>query len=228
MRRDAAIVKFMNGYIVNTCDSAGGIGTLKNDLLKIDVCTVAMKTLKVALLENISIGTKILSVNMGFANSPQYVKRAVEVVREFLSERKISLTISTEKNFSTDQTGIGVGVVGFAEKLRIGGANPGDGVYVMGIPRVGKEVIENSQDVVEIEDIIELMKLNYVGEIIPVGSQGIAFEANNLAKNSSLKFVAEENGNWMYKSAGPATCVVFSSKEIPVSKKIIRRVGWLK
>ncbi len=227
IHRDAAIVKWMDGYLVNTCDSAGGIGTLENDVLKVDITIVTMATLKVALFENISLGAKILSVNMSFANDPLYVKRAVEMAKNFLKVLDIPLVISTEKNFSTTQTGIGVGVIGYAKRLKIGIAEAGDGVYTIGMPMFGNEVIENQENILELEDLIELVNSNYVGEIIPVGSKGIAYEAKNLAKNNSLKLVLKEKGSWLYKSAGPATCAVFSAKRIPKSRKPIRRIGWL-
>ncbi len=226
-KRDAVILEFMNAYLVNTCDSAGGIGELEMDLLKVDVRVVMMATLKVALLENLSIGSDVLSVNIAFSNSPGYAKTAIDAAYEFLNKKGIPIVVSTEKNFSTIQTGIGVGVVGFAKKLRIGGAKPNYGVYVIGTPKVGKEVIESVEETVKIGDVTDLMKLKTVGEIIPVGSKGIIAEAERLAKNSGLKFVPEKDEEWMHKSGGPATCAVFWSKEFPLSKKKIRRIGWL-
>jgi hypothetical protein len=226
-KRDAAILEFMNGYLVNTCDSAGGIGELEMDILNVDIQTVALSTLKVAFLENLTLGSKILSVSATFMNSPKYAQSAIESLSNFLKKWKIPLVVSTEKNFSTIQTRIGAGVVGFAKKLRIGGAKPNYGVYVIVAPKVGKEVIENAEEVVRIGDVTDLMKLKTVGEIIPVGSKGIIAEAENLAENSGLRFVSEKDEEWMHKSAGPATCAVFWSKELPLSKKKIRRIGWL-
>ncbi len=228
-KRDAAILEFMNGYLVNTCDSAGGIGKLEMDILKVNVQTVALSTLKVAFVENLTLGSKILSVSATFMNSPTYVQPAISALSNFLKKWKIPLVISTEKNFSTIQTGMGIGVVGFAEKLRIGGARPKYGVYVIGAPKVGEEVIENAEEVVKIEDITNLMNLEGIGEIIPVGSKGVIAEAEILAENSGLNFVPEKDEEWMHKSAGPATCAVFWSKEFPIFKgKKIRRIGWLK
>ena len=226
-KRDAAILEFMNGYLVNTCDSAGGIGELEMDILKANAQTVALSTLKVAFIENLTLGSKILSVSATFMNSPKYVQSAISSLSNFLKKWKIPLVISTEKNFSTIQTGMGIGVVGFAKKLKIGGAKPNYGVYVIGTPKVGKEVIENVEEVAKIGDITDLMKLKAVGEIIPVGSKGIIAEAKSLAENSGLKFVSEKDEEWMHKSAGPATCAVFWSKEFPLFKKKIRRIGWL-
>jgi hypothetical protein len=229
-KRDAAVVELMNGYLVNTCDSAGGIGELETDVLKVDIQTVALATLKVALLENMTLGTNILSVNATFMNSPKYVQPAIDALNDFLKKWKIPIVLSTEKNFSTVQTGVGIGVVGFSKGLRVGGAKPGYGVYVIGIPEVGKEVIKDEKEAASFEDILELMESKSVGEIIPVGSSGIMKEAKLLAQNSNLNFVSKPDMDeeWMHKSAGPVTCAVFWAKDVVEKNKKIRKIGWLK
>ncbi|MCD6419559.1 MAG: alpha-ribazole kinase [Synergistetes bacterium] len=225
--RDAAILKFGDGYIVHTCDSAGGIGGLQLDVLSVDIELVSLETLKVAIMENISLGADPLSVSLTFCNSPEYVRDAVDRVREFLYRFKdVKLVVSTEKNFRTLQTGVGVSVVGFTRSLRVGGAVPGCGVYVLGMPLVGKEYIQRIQDAMDFDELMELLKTDGVGEVIPVGSRGILQEVELLAKNSGLNFVPEVEGEWLSKSAGPATCAVFYSRFHPGFPKV-RRIGRL-
>ncbi len=222
--RDAAISKLTNGFIVHTCDSLGAVGLLKNDVLKVDVVQSVLYSLRVALMENISIGGKILSVSLAFANSPDYAERGMKAAFEFLKKWKVSVVISTEKNFPTSQTGIGVSVVGFTKKLRIGGATSNVGVYTLGTPAVGKEVMNSS--VLTIDEFKRLLKFKSVGEVIPVGSKGIMAEARILAKNSGLTFHPLLDESWMTKSAGPATCIVFWATRPPRLSNV-KKVGWL-
>ncbi len=226
-RRDAVLTEFNDGYIVHTCDSSGGVGKLTSDIVRVDIRIVAMAALKVAFLENMTLGSKILSVSATFTNSQEYVNLGIEKIKEFLDTRKIPMVISTEKNFQTIQTGVGIGVVGFLKRLRLGGAKSGDGVYVIGIPKVGKEVVEDDGKIAEIRDIERIMKKEEIGEIIPAGSGGIIAEAEILAKNSELNFICEESGEWIKKSAGPATCSVFWARRFRADSKKIKRIGWL-
>ncbi len=228
MHRDAAIVRFGDGYIVHTCDSVGGVGSLEYDNLKVEMNFVALVTLKVALVENLSLGARPLSVGLSFCNSSGYVASAIDLVKKFLGEKftDVDIVVSTEKNFPTVQTGMGVSVVGFARSLRVGGAAPGYGVYLLGTPLVGVEYLQRLHEAMEFDDLVNLLKLSDVGEVIPVGSKGVLREAELLAENSGLRFVPDRVEHWLGKSAGPATCAVFYSKVQPELPKI-RRIGIL-
>lgn len=226
--RDAAITEFDGGYAVHTCDSSGGIGTLPYDAVRADIRIVAAAALKVAFLENLTLGSEILSVSAAFSNSPEYVSAGIDAVKEFLDARNIPLVVSTEKNFETVQTGVGISVVGFAKKLRIGGAKRGDCVYAIGSPKVGAEVVGAEGEIAGIEEIERLMAQPGVGEVIPAGSGGILAEAKVLAANSGLVFVREESGEWIEKSAGPATCAVFWARGFETDSNKVKRIGWLK
>ncbi|GEM_PF-430746 len=230
LQRDAAVVNFKDGYLIHTCDSAGGIGELEHDSLNVPIETVALFTFRTALMENISLGAMPLSASVSFSNSPRYVQSAINALKSFadFNVRGVQFVFSMEKNFKTSQTGIGVGIVGFTKKLKISGAKSGDAVYIIGMPKVGKEVLESEEEIVSVKEMFELIDCRDVGEIIPVGSKGILEEAKLLAKNSNLSLVIEKNEDWLFKSAGPATCAVFWAKKAPNFKKNIQRIGYLR
>lgn len=230
MLRDAAVVNFKDGYLVHTCDSAGGIGELEHDSLNVPIETVVLFTFRTALMENISLGAIPLSANVSFSNSSQYVQRAIDALKKFANAylKEMKFVFSMEKNFKTSQTGIGVGIVGFTKKLKVSGAKTGDAVYVIGMPKVGKEVLKDEKEIVSVKEMFELVDCEYVGEIIPVGSKGILEEAKLLAQNSNLSLVIERNEDWLFKSAGPATCAVFWARKTPNLRKNIQRIGYLR
>ncbi len=226
IKRDLNIIDFKGGFLVQSCDSAGGIGNLKNDLLEVPIELLAEYTLRTALMEVISVGARPLSVSAGFSNDQSYSQRAVNFLKKYLKRFKTPLVISTEKNFPTSQTGIAISVVGFAISLKIGGAHEGNKIYVAGNPEVGTEVIENKNKILGFEDFLKLRSFPDVGEIIPVGSAGISEEVKILAKNSGLDFKLN-GGEWMHKSAGPSTCVIFWAENKPEFYADIKEIGYL-
>jgi hypothetical protein len=208
--RDANLMKFKDGFLVHACDSAGGIGELKDDILKVPIEIIARYTLRTALMEVISIGSKPLSVSAEFANNPEYVQGAICEIRKMIERFSLPLVISTEKNFKTSQTGLGISVVGFTRNPIIGNAPKGADVFVAGYPLVGNEVLKYEDKILSFDDFLNLRNHDDVGEIIPVGSSGIFEEAKLLARNSGLDLKIKD-ASWLHKSAGPSTCVVFWS-----------------
>lgn len=64
----------------------------------------------------------------------------------------------------------------------------------MGIPKVGGEInIYDDKEIVDYEDIKILLENPKVYEIVPVGSKGILYEGEVLAKNNNLKLKLKEN-----------------------------------
>jgi len=125
----------------------------------------------------------------------------------------LAVTGSTEKNIAVEQTGIGVTVIGACgkEQLRIGTSNPNDIVVAIGVPSVAEEVLpaEREGKIADTRDILELRELDFVHEIIPVGSTGIAHEIEALAEGAKLKFkIADQHEVDIEKSAGPATVIL--------------------
>ena len=120
----------------------------------------------------------------------------------------VTLTGSTEENFPASMTGIGLTVLGIAEKdeLRLGSGRPGDAALLAGMSAVGSGV-DLSDDSCYAK-LARLLDCGEVAEIVPAGSKGIMYEANLLAELHGLSFMPKTCGVDLSASAGPATCIV--------------------
>ena len=89
--------------------------------------------------------------------------------------------------------------------------------------------------IVDTPDVIRLRKSSLVHELIPVGSKGILYEANVMAKDSKLSFEASVPPlTSLDKSAGPATVLLvalrkgsFTKFKRAAGRKPVRKVGTL-
>ncbi|MCW4018256.1 MAG: hypothetical protein NWF00_06220 [Candidatus Bathyarchaeota archaeon] len=234
--RDVLFFEFNRGEVlVVGCDSAGGIGPKPLDKLKVDGLILGKFTARAALMEVLAVGANLVCVVDALGVEPEPL--GAEILRGIREEAekagldpKLAVTGSTEKNIAVEQTGIGVTVVGTCQKkqLKIGTAKAGDAVVAVGVPCVGAEVVapENKDKMAESTDILALQKLEFVHEIIPVGSTGIAHEVKTLAEGAKLKFkIAEQDAVDVEKSAGPATVVLAALPEEKLAelKSIIKK-----
>jgi hypothetical protein len=124
---------------------------------------------------------------------------------------KLPITISTEKNMKTCQTGLGITIVGLVKKesLRINKTKAGDKLYCVGVPKVGNEISLDDPEIANCLLIKRLLDIPAIHDIIPVGSKGIKGETEMLV--SFLGLELEWNKNLpidIQKTAGPATCVL--------------------
>lgn len=209
------------------CDSSGAIGPKPLDKLKVDGYTVGKFTARVALMEVISTGAKPVCIvdNLSVELKPTGLEILRGVREEAVAaglDPELAVTGSAEKNFSTDQTGIGVTVIGTCrkEQLRIGCSQAGDALVAIGSPVVGGEVLpaEEKGTNTTIADLFKVLSLGFVHEVIPVGSEGIAREVKVLAESARLKFKPNSACKVsLKKSAGPATALLAS---LPSDKAI--------
>lgn len=207
-----------DNYLVVACDSCGAVGDKEYDLIKVPPSLVGRLTTRVVLMEIISIGAipKMLSATISCEPSPTG-EGILEGVREELKTinmMEMPMVISTEKNFQTKQTGIGITIVGIVsrKKLRIGSSKSEDLVYCLGIPMLGNE-IKGAEDIhmVKEEQILELINTSGVHEVLPIGSRGIMEEVVSMAGNVNCEFLLMDNLELdILKSGGPATCLIFS------------------
>ena len=224
--RDVLIFQFANGEaMIVGCDSAGGIGPKSLDKIRVDGYTLGKFTARVALMEVLSTGAKPICVVDTLSVEPEPV--GTEILKGIKDEAKkagldpkLAVTGSSEKNFVVEQTGVGVTVIGISQRgsLKIGVSQPRDVVVAVGTPCVGNEVVpaEKMGTIVDVEDILKLRGMEFIHEVIPAGSEGIAHEINILAAGSKLKFkLMNQLGINLKKSAGPATVVLAS---LPSSK----------
>jgi hypothetical protein len=140
----------------------------------------------------------------------QIIKGILSEVKSAGLDSRIVMAESTEKNFCVSQTGVGVTVVGTAtpRSLKVRRCRPRDAVVAIGLPHVGGEVLsgEKGRRIADTRDVLHLLNLDFVHEIIPVGSQGILHEAQTIAEDSNLQFTENRSLELdIMKSAGPAT-----------------------
>ncbi len=208
-----------NGEVmVIGCDSAGGIGPKPLDKIKVDGRTLGKFTARTALMEVLSVGANLVCVvdALGVELEPTG-REILEGIRDEAEQagldRKLAVTGSTEKNVVVEQTGMGLTVIGTVSKseLKIGASRPGDLAVAIGVPSVGDEVIpaEKEGKIAATIDIINLRDKEFIHEIIPVGSTGVAHEIVTLACGSNLRYeLIEQHEICIEKSAGPATVIL--------------------
>ncbi len=219
--RDVLIFQFANDEVmVVGCDSAGGIGPKAFDKIKVDGYALGKFTARVALMEVLSTGAKPICVVDTLSVEPEPL--GVEILNGIKDEAKkagldpkLAVTGSSEKNFVVEQTGIGVTVIGMSHRrsLKIGVSQPRDVVVAVGLPCVGNEVVpaEKMGKIADVADVLKLCSMEFIHEVIPVGSEGIAHEISVLATSSQLKFkLTNQSEINLKKSAGPATVVLAS------------------
>jgi hypothetical protein len=210
------------------CDSSGAIGPKPLDHLKVDGYIVGKFAARVALMEVISTGAQPLCVvdNLSVELNPtglEILRGVREEAAQAGLDPKLAVTGSAEKNFPTDQTGVGITVIGICKTaaLQIGTAKTGDALVAVGVPAVGAEVLPGEQkgSNATILDLQKLLGLKFVHEVIPVGSEGITREIKVLTESSGHKF--EPNSSCLVgleKSAGPATALLAS---LPADKVVL-------
>lgn len=219
--RDVLIFEFANGELmVVGCDSTGGIGPKPLDKVKVDGYTLGKFTARVALMEVLSTGAAVMCVVNTLSVEPE--PTGIEILKGIKDEAKragldpkLAVTGSTEKNVTVEQTGIGVTVIGMSRKgsLRIGVSQPEDVVVALGVPCVGDEVVpaEKEGKTADVADVLKLSRIEFIHEMISVGSEGIAHEIRTLAKDSKLNFeLIDQPKVNVKKSAGPATVILVS------------------
>lgn len=218
--RDVAFIKLKdNQYITTACDSCGAIGLKENDIVKVPYYITGKYTARVCLMEILSVGAKPLGITANICNEP--VPTGEEILRGIHHELldagfDIPITMSTEKNMETSMTALGITVIGIINKdnILLDRISKGDNIYAVGIPSVGDEVLENEGLTANTKMLIELLKHEYIKEIIPVGSSGIKGELNSLceAQDINIQLVDELQVD-IYKSAGPSTAVLVISED---------------
>lgn len=208
------------------CDSSGGIGDKENDIVKTAPETVGYFAAQVSMMELIAFGAEpisvidTLSVEMNDAG-----KRILDGIKEALKPLDLDteniITGSTEENFPVTVTGMGITIIGIVDKYSFlwPKTNAGLIAVVVGVPKFGDEILEDSSDIMDIKETLNLKDKDYIKEILPVGSKGILYELKEMAGTNSLEYKLEDNIELdLNKSGGPSTCVIVSLKEEDIEK----------
>lgn len=237
-RRDPIAVDNGSQVILISCDSCGGIGEKENDILKAPLEIVGGVTVRVPLLEILTLGAKPISVSVTISNEPEATgERILNGIKDELMNSLgyiPPLVVSTEKNMPTSMTALGITVVGVIDDIDIRiSENPfyyyG---YVIGRPSVGSEVLEFKDEIFSKEQLNKLIGMKEVLEIIPCGSSGVYGElysvlshlkdrSNNETdlpfEDCSIRLLLDElSNNKIYtKSCGPSTAaIVIADRDI--------------
>ncbi|MCG8616905.1 MAG: hypothetical protein MI802_11860 [Desulfobacterales bacterium] len=219
--RDVEIVELDGSLcLVGACDSCGAVGSKDRDIINVPAALVGQLTARVVLMEVVAVGGRPVMMTVGICAEREPTGR--EIIKGIEQELAaagltgLSLAVSTEKNFTPSQTGLGIGVTGTCRKsdLRIGGSMAGDQVFVLGLPRVGDEVADASDtDLPAVPHLQALLTSPGIRDVVPVGSRGILAEIRDLARHSQTAFSpVPDPVPDMLKSAGPSTCVVFTAE----------------
>lgn len=219
--RDVVLIRIGGGkFLAVACDSAGGIGEKEHDLVKVSPYITGRFTCRVTLMELFAIGAKPLTLTATISCEPSPTGEGLlKGIKDELSAcglDGIPYAVSTEKNIPTCQTALGVTTIGIAsgDEIRMGKTKSGDIIYCLGVPKVGNEVSLKDPDIADAMAVKRLLAISDVHDIIPVGSRGIKGEVEYLAEVSGFSVQWERLLPVdIKKSAGPATCVVFTAPE---------------
>jgi hypothetical protein len=225
--KDIVTIPFYGDYsLIIASDNSGAIGMKEYDLVHAPYETVAYYSFRVAAMECMAAGGELISVVLhNFCGNDPWDKLVTGIhmgLRE-LDLLDVSITGSSESNFSLQQSAVGILVLGkktigktteisFTPYLKYG---------VVGMPLLGEEVLEHQnliaplsifQDVCSLQDVM----------VWPVGSKGILYEMNQMFNHK--KFLKENviTSVDILKSSGPATCfiVVFHESQEAELKKL--------
>ncbi|SJZ35834.1 AIR synthase related protein [Selenihalanaerobacter shriftii] len=216
MQRDISIVDLPSKQkLIIACDSSGGIGPKARDQVSVSGEIVGKLGVRVALMEVLAVrATPIAVVNTLTVEYEPTGKEIISGIKQELEMLDLDvdkvLNGSTEENILTGETGVGITVIGISntEDLRLANSRAGDILTAIGIPKVGEDVLDSKEEVIDLDTMKKLIKLNYIYDILPVGSKGIKYEAELLADMNNLNLDLVETDIDLQKSAGPSTVLL--------------------
>lgn len=230
--RDVLTLPGFSGELVLACDSLGSIGPKEGDRVKVPLWVSARFTARVVLAELLSVGADPLAVVVTLSMEPYpFLEEVKEGIREELKvvgKREIPILCSSEKNVGTSQTGLGITMVG---KMMTSLPLPAFPLflYALGIPSCGEEVLQREKYIADLNDLLWLRTITPF--VLPVGSQGIIWEALTFIREVGAKLCLESSLPYsIFQSCGPVTVFLFASSKDFLSTfypKPIWKVGTL-
>lgn len=207
-----------NLYLVVASDSCGGIGPKEGDTAPCPGYDLGRLAARVPMME--MVAANVVPIFVVDTLSVEMEPTGVEIIKGVRDEVATTgldtsgiITGSTEDNVPTTQTGVGIVAVGVVSKrdFKPGGGQKGDVVVAVGKPKTAPvdRVIYSDSEIADVECVSILSKLDFVHDVLPVGSKGIVHEISELAKSASLSYEYLEKINIdIKKSGGPSTCVL--------------------
>jgi hypothetical protein len=221
--RDLTVLQLVGDMqMVVAVDSDGAIGEKESDVVKVTGYECGRFGARVPLMEILASGAVPVAAFDALAVEMEpYGRSIIKGVRDELSSIGLPDTFplsgSTEDNIPTVQTGIGVVIIGIVSKhdFKPGTSMPGDRVLCIGIPKSGPNdhISLEDPDIADSKTVAQLRNIDGVHDILPVGSKGVLYEANELARIAGLTFQKQDSVIDMVKSAGPSTCFLVSTNE---------------
>lgn len=214
--------------LVIASDSAGALGQKPQDQVKVSNQILGKYTVKVPLMEVISVGAEVISVIDNLA--VEYEPTGREIIAGINSNLKLLkktslLNGSTEENIKTVQTALGVTVIGkvsFDQLNKYSKSKLNEIVAAVGLPLVGKKLLKKQSKAVNFKKFLKIVDLPYIKQLLPVGSKGIKYELNILAQENNFDFEIftskEVKKLDLEKSAGPSTVILVSLAENNLQK----------
>lgn len=229
--RDLIIIYEGDVAYVISCDSLGAIGNKEGDVLKVSEEVVGRATIKVALAEALCVGARPLVISDTLAVEMKPTgNRIIRAIKKELEENELTgivLTGSSEENFPTSMTGIGITIISRASlrDLKIKRTKKGMHVSLLGLPLVGEEVLKNPGKGLQLRDYVKISESEEIVEAIPVGSKGIGYELRVLEELSGLRLERNIPCHLdIEKSGGPSTsCILVHEEKHPSIAKIINK-----
>lgn len=235
--RDLTIIKKESHKeeMVIACDSCCGIGEREDDFVNASNEIVGYFSARVCLFELIAFKANPLVIvnNLGMTmkcGGESIIKGINRAIKEYNSEDFFEnnfkleecITGSTEDNFKTLQTFLGLTIIGEKKISTEISFESEDEVFLLGIPKVGEEVLDdinnNIGEIAGFKELKLLVESKSVKDIIPIGSKGIIHEAKELESSNNIKINLSYNGTYLRKSAGPATAILFICKKDSLEK----------
>lgn len=211
-----------NKELVIASDNSGAIGSKQHDEVQVTDEVVSYFACRVAYMDLLRIGGNLLTIVMHNFTGDDAWQQYEKGVHQFLKESKeknITITGSTESNFPTLQSGLGVTMVGIRKKQKPKKQLEINTSYaVVGKPLVGEQVYTYPDDIAPLSLYKQLATLKEVIDVVPVGSKGIQTEWEQLTgKKKTL--VSPLN---ITQSGGPATCfiIAFNEQDRATIKKV--------
>ena len=205
--------------LVAACDALAGIGQLPMDTVRAGPEVVGHFALRVPLLEVIAAGaTPFLVIhNLGIprgAYSDAVLNGMHDLADTVGLTNPDSFNGSTEDNVPVGQTGLGVTVIGSTTnpQLQWATSQPGNLLVLAGFPKSAPKVDVRMEDpeIVSVVDVQWLRRQPGIFDIVPVGSRGIRYEGNELAKSARLSVEWFSVPIDLDASGGPSTAVLFA------------------
>ena len=212
--------------LVLACDSASGIGEKPCDEVFADVEMVSYYAAFVPIVELLCArSTPMVLVDTLCNEMEPYGEKMIRGIKLAMKEAGMDemsgFTGSSEENFVTKMTGLGVTVLG--RGLDIRKAQKGDALYAIGQALVGEELIKHRDKAMSMSDYLYLKEQTYIHDIVPVGSKGAMHELKEIEAHAGLNARIVSEGFDYHRSAGPSSMCLVTLKPDDIKKLNIKK-----